>query len=212
MARWLPVLLLLAACSPRNGLETWPVGERPDGDDDDSAGSDDCSTFDNEWPALAPEFADYEGTGVQPGEQLRNFRLNDQHGDRMCLAQLLGQPLIVDASTRWCGPCNEAAAESMELLEVLHEIGPSSIITLMVQDFTGSPAQPADIDWWVNEYGISGYPIVLDEDEATAEVWQTGGAYPLFFFLQPDGTIEQRLSRKPDESEIIDFVRSVHGG
>jgi len=205
MTRWLPLLALLVACSPRNGLQ-------PLSDDDDSADSDDCSTFDNAWPALTEEFAEYEGTGVQPGDLLFNFKLNDQNGDRMCLAQMLGQPLIVDASTRWCGPCNEAAAESMELLEVLHGIGQSTIITLMVQDFTGSPARPADIDWWVNEYGIEGYPVVLDEDEATADVWQTGGAYPLFYFVRPDGTIDQRLSRKPDEGEIIDFVSSVHGG
>jgi thiol-disulfide isomerase/thioredoxin len=214
MRTWLPLLFLLAACSPRNGIQTYAPGDGPPGDDDDddSAGGDGCDGLGNAWPDPAPEFVDYEGTGVMPGDQLLNFRLRDQFGHRMCLSQLLGMPLIVDASTRWCGPCNKAAAESMELLEILHEIGPASIITLMVQDFTGSPAQPGDVDWWINEYGIEGYPVVLDDDEETADVWQTGGAYPLFFFLEPDGTIQERLSRKPDDSEVIDFVTQIHGG
>ncbi len=61
---------------------------------------------------MLPQHNAYEGNGVSEGDFLPNFQLKDQHGQDTCLNQFLGSVLIVDASTRWCGPCNEAAAES----------------------------------------------------------------------------------------------------
>jgi hypothetical protein len=91
---------LLGACSPRN-----PLGWL--GNDDDSASvPPTCDVADNSWPAVLPEYLEYEGNGVNQGDYLHNFNLRDQHGKDTCLSQFLGNVLIVDASTRWCQPCN----------------------------------------------------------------------------------------------------------
>ena len=121
--------LLLVACSPRNGLNL--------PDDDDSAPSGPCDTAVNSWPEILPQYLDYEGDGSQEGDHLYNFQLQDQFGQTICLSHLLGSVLVLDASTVWCGPCNEAAAESAELWAAMKEIGPSWITTLLVQDVAG---------------------------------------------------------------------------
>ena len=194
-----PILLaaLVVGCSPRNGLELA-------GDDDDSAPVGTCASSDNSWPSVLPEFLDYEGTGAQTGDHLPNFQLTDQHNQSMCLSQLLGHVLIVDASTRWCGPCNEAAAESAVLWEEMKKLGPSFITTLMVQDGVGLPATLADVEWWAETYGIE-YPVVLDDGGQTATSWGVTN-YPVFLFLAPTGEVIERWEQKPSESDILNFV------
>ena len=191
-------LVLLGACSPRNGLE--PVGD----DDDDSSGGLTCADAQNNWPSVLPEYLDYEGTGAQTGDFLPNFRLTDQFDQEMCFSQLLGSVLIVDASTGWCGPCNEAAEASPVLWEEMKEIGPSWITTLLVQGDAGLPATLDDVQSWANGYGIE-YPVVADDNGATATSWAVTG-YPLFLFVAPTGEVVERLSQKPSESDILNFV------
>ena len=189
--------LTLLGCSPRNGLEI-------PGDDDDSAAPATCGSTDNAWPSVLPEYADYEGEGAHTGDHLLNFTLTDQHDQSMCLSQLLGHVLIIDASTRWCGPCNEAAAESAVLWEEMKEIGPSFITTLMVQDGSGLPATLTDVQWWADTYDIE-YPVVVDNAGQTATAWGVTN-YPVFLFVAPTGEVVERWEQKPAESDVLSFV------
>ncbi len=202
MRSFLPLLVLvvgfsLLGCSPRNGLEVR-------GDDDDSAGPATCGGTDNAWPEVLPEYVSYEGNGAQTGDHLWGFTLTDQHNQTMCLSQLLGHVLIIDASTRWCGPCNEAAAESAVLWEEMKAIGPSYITTLMVQDGSGLPATLADAEWWAETYEIE-YPVVVDDAGQTATAWGVTN-YPVFLFVAPTGEVVERWEQKPGESDVLNFV------
>tara|TARA_Y100001968_G_scaffold330815_1_gene383657 strand:+ start:569 stop:1180 length:612 start_codon:yes stop_codon:yes gene_type:complete len=189
----------MSGCSPRNPLEV--AGD----DDDGSSPEATCEVADNGWPGVLAEHSSYQGTGVSQGDFLPNFQLKDQHGNDTCLNQFLGSVLIVDASTRWCGPCNEAAAESAVLWEHMKEIGPSWILTLMVQDFTAAPATSRDVEEWVDMYDIE-YPVLLDVQEQTSASWQVN-SYPLFFFIAPTGEIIERIEQRPPEAEILAFVQ-----
>jgi len=153
---------------------------------------------------VLPEYADYEGEGAHTGDHLLNFTLTDQHDQSMCLSQLLGHVLIIDASTRWCGPCNEAAAESAVLWEEMKEIGPSFITTLMVQDGSGLPATLTDVQWWADTYDIE-YPVVVDNAGQTATAWGVTN-YPVFLFVAPTGEVVERWEQKPAESDVLSFV------
>lgn len=190
--------LLLFACSPRNGFP------EPADDDDSAASACGPGSLDNAWPDVLPEYADYGGDGAGTGQFLPNFRLLDQHGDPMCLSQILGHVLVVDASTVWCGPCNEAAAESAELWEQMKEIGPSFIATMLVQNAFAQPATVADAEAWADQYGIL-YPVVVDDQEQTAASWGVT-QYPLFLFVAPTGEVTQRLESKPSSADVLDFV------
>lgn len=189
---------LLGGCSPRNPLPVF------DDDDDSAAGPATCAVADNSWPEVLPEHLDYEGNGVSEGDHLYNFQLKDQHGQETCLSQFLGNVLIVDASTRWCGPCNEAAAESAELWQQMKAIGPSWIMTLMVQDLSGLPATSTDVEQWAEMYDIL-YPVLLDHNEETRTSWQVN-SFPLFLFIAPTGEIVQRIEQRPAEEDILAFV------
>jgi len=191
----------MGACSPRNPLEG---GED---DDDSAAGPPTCDVADNSWPAVLPEYLEYEGNGVNQGDYLHNFNLKDQHGQDTCLNQFLGSVLIVDASTRWCQPCNEAAAVSAPLWEEMKQIGPSWIMTLMVQDFSGLPATSSDVEEWAEDYDIL-YPVLLDHNEETRASWEVT-SFPLFFFIAPTGEIVQRIERRPPEADILAFVEDA---
>ena len=156
---------------------------------------------------MLPAYTSYEGDGVSEGDFLFNFKLKDQHGQDTCLNQFLGSVLIVDASTRWCGPCNEAAAESAELWEEMKELGSSWIMTLMVQNLSGLPATSSDVEEWAEIYDIS-YPVLLDNDEQTRATWQVN-SFPLFLFVAPTGEIVRRIEQRPSESEILTFVQQA---
>ena len=153
---------------------------------------------------MLPEYLEYEGNGVNQGDYLHNFNLRDQHGKDTCLSQFLGNVLIVDASTRWCQPCNEAAAESAELWEEMKQIGSSWIMTLMVQDFSGLPATSSDVEEWAEDYDIL-YPVLLDHNEETRATWEVT-SFPLFFFIAPTGEIVRRIEQRPPEADILSFV------
>lgn len=186
------VLTTAAGCSPRNPLQ--------DGGEEEPRSPID----ENGWPSVLPEYDDYEGTGAQVGDKLWDFTEVDQCGAEARFAQLLGHVIVLDVSSVWCGPCNEAAAESAHTWELMQEIGPSYFVTLLAQNQVGGQAAVSDARMWADSYDIE-YPVFIDGDEANRTRWGIQN-FPVFFFIAPDGTIFDRLEIKPDEGEILDAV------
>lgn len=184
--------VVVAACSPRNPLVTESSDPTP------------LPDAENGWPGVLPEYEDYEGDGAQVGDFLYDFDLLDQHGNYARFAQMLGAVLIVDASTRWCGPCNEAAQTSMELLGRMRELGPTWITTLLVQDFNGLPATVNDAAEWADGYGID-YPVVVDDNGQTAASWSVL-SYPVFLWVAPTGEIYHRSDAHLPDDEALALV------
>jgi peroxiredoxin len=205
MTRFVPLLasaLALLACSPRNGLIP------PDGlgDDDDTPPPEGC-TFENEWPDQLEQYAGYEGTGADVGDLVPDFALVDQNDDTFCMSQLFGAALVLDFSTIWCGPCNDAAEEAPELLAAARQIGPTWFVNVMTQNAAGAPASHADVVWWAENYGLE-FPVGLDASEAVADAYGLTG-YPLFMFIAPNGEIVERHENKPSDAEVLDFIETA---
>ncbi|HCP45570.1 MAG TPA: hypothetical protein DIU15_05990 [Deltaproteobacteria bacterium] len=192
------LLVVLAGCSPRN-----PIG----GGEEEQLVEATCGATANSWPEVSSNHIGYEGNGASSGDFLWNFQLADQFGDTTCLSQFLGNVLIIDVSTRWCGPCNEAAEESPELWAQMQEIGPSWILTLMAQDAVGLPATSQDVVDWVDQYELE-YPVLLDHNEQTREAWEVL-SFPLFLFVAPTGEIVERIEQRPDDSDVLGFVQQA---
>jgi len=198
----LSFVALLVACSPRNGLG--PGGGVAD--DDDTPPPEGCS-FENDWPEQLPEYAGYEGTGADVGDRVFDFALPDQNGDTFCMSQLFGSAIVLTFSTRWCGPCNEAAEEAPELLEEARALGPTWFVEVITQNLSGGPATQDDIVWWADTYGLD-FPVGLDPNSAVADDYSLT-SYPLFLFVAPNGEVVERHENKPSDAAILGFIETV---
>ena len=197
-------VVLLAGCSPRNPIPEI-VPPRP-------------ALADNGWPSILAEHDDYEGTGLQVGDLMLPFQVHnedgeivagglaDQNNNLVDFRQLLGQTLLLDLSSVWCGPCNKAAAESAELLVEMRAIAPSLITTILVQNIGGSPATTVDAAEWAADYHTE-YPVLVDTaEETTRGAWGQPG-FPTFWLVAPTGEIFDRFTSVPTESDVLDGVR-----
>lgn len=198
------VVASAAGCSPRNPI---PEVEPPR-----------PAFAENGWPSILAEHDDYEGTGLEVGDLMLPFHvvnedgetvpggLADQNNNLVDFRQMLGQTLLLDISSVWCGPCNEAAAESAELLEAMQEIAPSLIVTVLVQNIQGGPATSNECATWAEDYHAE-YPVVADTaDETTRGVWGQP-PFPTFWMVAPTGEIFDRFTSVPAESDVLDAVR-----
>jgi len=179
---------MLAGCSPRNALRGPPEAAT------------DCP--ESAWPAVADGFLDYEGEGGAIGELLGNWSLRDQHGCETDSRQLLGTVTMLDVSSVWCGPCNEAASTSMEVFEAVRSLHRSTwLTTILVQDEFAGPAEVRDAEEWVDSYDIE-YPVVIDEGEAVRQDYGVI-AFPVFLFIAPTGEIYERTEGILEDAEIL---------
>lgn len=178
-------------CSPRNGLAVPVTGE---GDCPESA-----------WPATGEAFVSYKGEGGAVGDLLGDWSLLDQHGCRTDSRQLLGTVTMLDVSSVWCGPCNEAASTSMEVFEAARALHKSTYLaTILVQDEFAGPADVGDAEEWVESYGIE-YPVVIDEGEAVRRDYGVI-AFPVFLFIAPTGEVYDRTEGILEDAEILALI------
>lgn len=184
--------LLASGCSPRNAL----ISESPGGGQ--------CP--ESVWP-LPPEGSqDYIGVGASVGEELLTWSLSDQNGCTTDWTQFLGSVVMLDVSSVWCGPCNEAAASSMEVFEAIRDQHKSSfLITVLVQDELAGPATVGDAEEWSEKYGLE-YPVVVDEGESVRAAYGVI-AFPVFLFIAPTGEVYERIEGKPEDPEILELMR-----
>lgn len=196
----LAICLLLAACSPRNPIEQGDAGE---------VSTDRCAELENRWPGFPVNFTDYSGDeGSGPGDLAPNFRALDQHEEEICFSQLLGHAIVLDFSTRWCAPCQEAAAESMEVLEQAREIIPTIIGTVMSQNHQGQSPSLQDAAEWAEDFGLD-YPVFVDAGQQISALYGLGGQFPTTLFIAPTGEVLERINVKPEPSDILNFVARV---
>lgn len=184
--------LLASGCSPRNGIVTAAVGggECPE----------------SVWPAAPEGSVDYGGAGASVGDALQEWSLLDQHGCRTDWQQFLGAVTMLDVSSVWCGPCNEAAASSMEVFEAIRAQHRAAwLITVLVQDEFAGPATVSDAEEWAERYALE-YPVVVDEGEAVRNAYGVI-AFPVFLFIAPTGEVYERIEGKPEDAEILELLR-----
>ncbi len=198
------VAVAALGCSPRNPIPE-VVPPRP-------------AFAENGWPSILQEHDEYDGTGLEVGDLMLPFMVHDEDGvvvpggladqnnNLVDFRQLLGQTVLLDLSSVWCGPCNKAAAESAELLEAMQQIAPSLITTVLVQNIGGSPASADDAAQWAEDYHAE-YPVLVDTAQETTRTAWGQPPFPTFWLIAPTGEIFDRFTSVPAGSDILDGVR-----
>lgn len=143
----------------------------------------------NTWPSSPPP----EGTvgeGYDEGQIVPDFRLVDQHDDEVALWQFYGDVILLDISTLWCGPCQDLATHTEDTWSSYRDQG-FVYVTVIAEDLEGDPPDAADLDTWVNGFGITS-PVVADPDEVTV-VALRNSTFPAVLVIGRDLTVVDRV-------------------
>ena len=145
------------------------------------------------------EEEDLEPVGVIPaadcqhidiGDKACNFRLTDQNGEVWDLYSHLGDVIVLDFSTIWCGPCQTAGYYMQPLQDDYNSEG-VQIVTVLIDGATGGVG-PTDIeiDEWVSSHNITTAPVLQGSrekmfDPAAIEGYSLS-AYPTYIYIGRD--------------------------
>ena len=133
----------------------------------------------------------------------------DHNGDEFDLYKHYGSLIVLDLSTMWCGPCNQAGAMSQEVQDLY--IGEDLIyITVLIEDQQGGPVDLADLQEWAIAYGNTTAPVVAGD----RSLLTSGGgtfdlsSWPTFFYIDREMVIRD-IDRGYNAGEVIYSIESL---
>ena len=144
----------------------------------------------------------WDSCGYNIDDHMCNFSLIDQNGNTFNLYDHIGQPLVLDYSTMWCGYC-QVAAQDVEETQSSHSDFELLYATILIENTTGQPATEADCDNWASIFGITNSPVLagsrgLIDVNGESGVPVTG--WPTFLFLDEEMVIKDILRGYSKES------------
>ena len=173
----LSLLLSLIACQPGKVDVTSEVDSNVSKEDQSPITWTDCSSNEGDHPC--------------------DFTLKDQLGNDVNLYELYGKPIIVDFSTMWCYYCQMAGYDVKEIADLYGE-DELIYITVLIQNFTGSEPEQADLSEWANHFGLddASTPVLSGKQQmitASPEDGWYAEAWPTFYFIDREMRIKMYL-------------------
>jgi|TARA_R110002126_G_scaffold148538_3_gene294529 hypothetical protein len=133
----------------------------------------------------------------------------DHNGDEFDLYKHYGSLIVLDLSTMWCGPCNQAGAMSQEVQDLY--IGEDLIyITVLIEDQQGGPVDLADLQEWAIAYGNTTAPVVAGDRSLLISGGGTFdlSSWPTFFYIDREMVIRD-IDRGYNAGEVIYSIESL---
>jgi peroxiredoxin len=152
--------------------------------------------------ACAPDTASFRPLAA--GDPAPAFAVPELGGDTLSLADLRGQPVLLNIWATWCPPCRE----EMPGLQALHESHGGLGLRVIGVSTDARGAEDA-IRSFVDDHGIT-FTILHDPGETVPRRYRTAGV-PETFLIDRDGTIVHRWIGMfdpvaPDALERMDAV------
>ena len=119
----------------------------------------------------------------QAGFQAPDFRLPTPSGETISLADLRGQPVLINLWASWCPPCRE----EMPAIQRVYQDYQSRGFVVLAVNATSQDSLPSALEF-VSDLGLT-FPILLDSDSVVSEdLYQVLGL-PTSVLIGRDGTV-----------------------
>ena len=181
------LLLMLGGCATPDGS-----GKNGPSSDDDEPGS----PYD---PAV--NWDECDGEEESHPCNILSYDHNDEAFD---LYMYYGQPIVIDLSAMWCGPCRNAATDAQRVQD-LYARDDLVYITVLVENIDRNPPTIDDIQDWAATYGNTTSPVVAGNrsmlESSGTGTWKVEG-WPTFYYI--DSTMITRdIDRGYSAEEVI---------
>jgi peroxiredoxin len=120
----------------------------------------------------------------QVGFMAPDFKLMALDGASYALAELRGQPVLINLWATWCPPCRA----EMPTLQQMHEEYKSQGLVILAVNAT-TQDDPLKIPAFIKQYGLT-FPILLDETGEVSRAYQLR-SLPSSYFIGRDGRIKE---------------------
>ncbi len=121
------------------------------------------------------------------GSSVCNMIFYDQNREVWQLYDHEGKVIILDFSTAWCGPCQNAG-HYVQPIQDDYE-GKVEFVTVLMDGLTGEPPNEEEINEWVVSHGITTAPVLYADRSVSDSTGVNGyliGGFPTYVFITKD--------------------------
>lgn len=121
------------------------------------------------------------------GSTVCNMIFYDHSKDVWQLYDYEGKVIILDFSTVWCAPCQNAG-HFVQPIQDDYE-GQIEFVTVLIDGMTGQPPTEEEINEWVTSHGITTAPVLYADRSVVDNTGKNGylvGGFPTYVFITKD--------------------------
>lgn len=137
--------------------------------------------------------------GVQEGAQLPDAEFTTFAGETIRVADLRGQPVVINFWATWCGPCKE---ELPLLQQAFEDHNRTAFQLLAITD-----ELPSEVRTFMGEHRMT-FPVLFDRNGRVSKRYHIQGI-PTTFFVNKDGVVIARHLGSLDATDLEAYLNQI---